>query len=158
MAAVADRAGVAAGTAYVHYGSKDELVIATYVELKRALGYAGASAVDVDAPPAERFRSLWRGIYRHLADDPDRSRFLIQVEASLYAADAHAAAMDEPDDPLLGAASAEDMQAQLADLPDQVRYDLAIGPAVRLVARQDALDADALERIAQACWRAITSP
>ena len=33
MSAVAERAGVAAGTAYVHYASKDELIVATYVVL-----------------------------------------------------------------------------------------------------------------------------
>ena len=38
MAAIAKQAGVATGTAYVHYPSKDELLLAAYVELKADLG------------------------------------------------------------------------------------------------------------------------
>jgi len=45
MSAVATEAGVAAGTAYVHYRSKDELVIAAYLEVKRELGLVAARAV-----------------------------------------------------------------------------------------------------------------
>jgi AcrR family transcriptional regulator len=158
MAAVAERAGVAAGTAYVHYASKDELVIATYLEVKADLGSTGAAAIDPAARPRERFTALWHAIHDHLAADPDRARFLIQVEASPYAAEAHAAAMARDDDELLTAASDRDMRDALADLPSDVQYDLGIAPAVRMVARGDRLDAAALERTAVACWRALTRP
>jgi TetR/AcrR family transcriptional repressor of multidrug resistance operon len=157
MAAVAERAGVAAGTAYVHYASKDELVMAAYLEVKAELGSAGATAVDPAAEPRVRFVALWHAIYAHLDADPDRARFLIQVEASPYAAEAHAAAMARDDDELLAAASAPDMHAVLADLPSEVQYDLGIAPAVRIVARGDRPDRRTLERVAAACWRAITN-
>ncbi len=50
MGAVAAAAGVATGTAYVYYASKDELIVATYVETKRELGdSAVAHPVDGDA-------------------------------------------------------------------------------------------------------------
>ncbi len=81
MAAVAERAGVATGTAYVHYPSKDALVMAAYQEVKRALGEA-VSAIHLPTEPAERFRALWFGVYRHLAGDPVRARFLVQVDSS----------------------------------------------------------------------------
>ena len=44
MSAVASEAGVATGTAYVHYASKDELVHAAYLEAKRELGAAAVAA------------------------------------------------------------------------------------------------------------------
>lgn len=156
MAAVAERAGVAAGTAYVHYASKDELVIAVYLEVKAELGSAGAAAADPAAAPRDRFVALWHAIHAHLDADPDRARFLIQVEASPYAVEAHAAAMARNDE-LLATASDPDMQAVLADLPHEVRYDLGIAPAVRIVARGDRPDTRTLERVATACWRAITN-
>ena len=81
MAAVAERAGVAAGTIYVHYGSKDELILATHHEVKQELGRAAAATINPADPPAERFRLLWRSIYGHLAHDPDRARFLVQIES-----------------------------------------------------------------------------
>ena len=49
MSAVAKAAGVATGTAYVHYESKDELVIAAYLELKQQLGLIAAAAIGLVA-------------------------------------------------------------------------------------------------------------
>lgn len=158
MGAVADRAGVATGTAYVHYESKDELIVAAYREVKLELGRSAAAGIDPEYPPPERFRALWHGIHAHLAADPVRARFLVQIDASPYAAAAHAAVAGDPDDELMAAGAAPDLVALLVDLPLDVLYDLGIGPAVRLVASGLSLTGAELERAADACWRAITRP
>ena len=156
MSAVAAEAGVATGTAYVHYRSKDDLVIATYVEVKRDLGHAAVDQLDPQQPEAEQFRSLWRAIHDHLAADRDRARFLVQVEASPYAVQAHAASLDSLDDPLLGLIADSPLGRRLAPLPLTVLYDLGIGPAVRLAAAPTAVPTTDLDAIAAASWRAIT--
>ena len=158
MAAVAEQAGVATGTAYVHYRSKDELIIAAYREVKLELGRSAVTGIDPDAPAYERFATLWKGIHAHLAADPVRARFLVQIDASPYATEAHAAAAGDPDDELMAAASASDLAALLVDLPPDVLYDLGMGPVVRLVAAGVDLGDDELDRLAEACWRAITRP
>ena len=61
MAAVAKAAGVATGTAYVHYESKEELVYATYLEIKSDLATAVTELLDDDVAPAERYRQMWLG-------------------------------------------------------------------------------------------------
>jgi len=159
MSAVAQRAGVAAGTIYVHYASKDELVLAVYRDVKHGLGSAATAEVDPAASPRERFEAMWRNVVTHLADDPDRARFLIQVDSSPYAGTAHAEVLADADDPLLAAASAVDMAGVLTNLPPEVLYDLGFGPAVRLAAARaeaPALDDKGRERLVEACWRAIT--
>jgi AcrR family transcriptional regulator len=160
MAAVARRAGVAAGTIYVHYTGKDDLVLAVYREIKRDLGRAAVAGVDAAAPPRKRFGMMWRNVLAHLTADPDRARFLVQVDASPYAAVAHEAAMEDGDDPLLLAASAPDMVPLLTDLPLPVLYDLGFASAVRLVAAGDpgGVDLFAIESLVTACWRAVTRP
>lgn len=155
---VARRAGVAAGTIYVHYSSKDELVLAAYREVKRDLGAAAVAGLDLTASPRARFGQMWRQAHGHLASRPERARFLLQLEASPYALANHEAAAS-PDDPLLAAASAPDLVAELVDLPLVVLYELCFGPAVRLAAHQGEgieLDADGLARLEEACWRAVT--
>jgi AcrR family transcriptional regulator len=156
MSAVAAEAGVATGTAYVHYPSKDELVLAAYLELKRELGEAALGDVDPSAPVDERFRSIWLNLHAYLAADPDRARFLVQVDSSPYATTAHERAMEVIDDPLVTAAGVPDLAARLAPFPFLVLYDLGLGPAVRLAASDVTLPADDLVRLADACWRAIT--
>jgi len=156
MSAVAAEAGVATGTAYVHYASKDELVLAAYLEVKRELGAAAAAAIDHGRPPEERFLAMWRTVHAHLAKEPDCARFLVQVDGSPYAGVAHARSLETDDDPLLVEATRRDMAARLVPLPPEVLYDLGFGPAVRLAASGRRLATAERDAVAAACWRAIT--
>lgn len=155
MSAVAREAGVATGTAYVHYASKEELILATYVEVKQQLGQAAAASADEVGDPHERFADLWLGAYWYLAEDADRARFLLQVENSPYADVAHERAMDAGDDPLSRAVAAPDLAGRLADLPPLVLYDLGLGPAVRLAAGAHRMDESHLREVVECCWRAV---
>lgn len=158
MNAIAAEAEVATGTAYTHYGSKDELVLATYLETKAQLGEAATAGLDPAADPAERFRSIWLASYRHLASNPDHARFLLQVDSSPYRARAHAAAMAQDGDPILEQAADPAMTAQLLPLPLEVLYELGLAPPVRLAANGAKLSDADLEATADACWRAISQP
>ncbi len=156
MSALAERAGVAAGTAYVHYASKDELIIATYAEVKADLAVAAMSVVDPSGTLEEQFLQIWHNAYRHLAADPARARFIIQVEASPYADEAHRRAL-ERDDPFVAASQA--MRSHTVDLPLLVVWDLGFGPAIRLAANPEReLDEAQLDTLARACLRAVKRP
>lgn len=156
MAAIAAEADVATGTAYVHYASKDEVVLAAYLELKQEMGAAAVARVDRDAAAPERFVQLWLGLHRFLAADPDRARFLVQVDASPYAATAHRMAMAIEGDPIMVEAARADLAERLLPLPFEVLYDLGLGPALRLAAADRRLGRGSLVMVAQACWRAIS--
>lgn len=156
MSAVAARAGVATGTAYVHYPSKDALILAAYREAKVELGDAAVGRMDPNAPAPQRFEQLWLGAHEHLTAHPELARFLTQVENSPYARLHHDA--EDAADPLTDAARVPDMAAELLPLPLEVLFDLGLAPAIRLVARGVELGADDLRAVARACWRAISSP
>ena len=156
MSAVAELAGVAAGTAYVHYEDKDDLIISTYVEIKAELSAAAVAHLDSDAPVDEQFLGIWHDAYRHLQADPARARYLTQVEASPYADEAHRRAI-ERFDPL--SAAAAEMKAYTVDLPLLVVWDLGFGPAIRLAANPERdLDETELDTLARACLRAVKRP
>lgn len=158
MSAVAAEAGVATGTAYTHYSSKNELVLATYIETKAELAAAATADLDPGAGPADRFRGIWLATYRHLSANRDHALFLLQVDASPYRAAAHEAATGAEGDPLMAEAAAPDIAARLLPLPVEVLYELGLGPAVRLAASRTALDESELSEIAHACWRAVSRP
>ena len=155
MSAVAAEAGVATGTTYTHYSSKDALVLAAYLETKAELGAAAAAAVDPEAGPAERFRTIWLATYRHMAANKEHALFLLQVDASPYRSDAHAAALAAAGDPLLEQAAAPDVAALLLPLPLEVLYELGLAPAVRLAVSATELSDEELAAAADACWRAV---
>jgi AcrR family transcriptional regulator len=156
MSAVARAAGVATGTAYTYYSSKEELILAAYVETKAELARAAAAELDRDADPAERFRGAWLAVYRHLAASGDHAVFLLQVDCSPYKRAAHEAALAGGGDALLEAAADPDLLACLAPLPLEVIYELGLAPAVRLAADGRRLRQHELVAIADACWRAIS--
>ena len=157
MGAIARTAGVAAGTTYVHYASKDELVVAAFLEAKRELGLAATRDVDPSAPPHERFIAIWLALHAYLTANPEDARFLVQMERSPYLATAHDVALAVADDPLIAAARVADMAPLLVPLPDIVTWELGLGPAVRLAAAQVPLTGRQLIMTAEACWRAITT-
>lgn len=155
MSAVAKAAGVATGTAYVHYESKEELVFATYLEIKQEMGEAVVAEIDPNADVAERYRQMWLAIYRHLSEQPERARFLTQLEESPFYEAAHRMVV-ERGDKLMELAAREDFASILLPLPMDVVYVLTIGVAVRLVASGIKLGDDELEMVVAATRRAIT--
>jgi AcrR family transcriptional regulator len=157
MGAVARQAGVATGTAYTHYASKDELVLAVYRETKAQLAEAALAGLDPGAEPAARFRRIWLTAYRHLQASPDHARFLLQVEHSPYRDAAHQAAI-AGGDPLAEQATGPELGGWLLPMPLEVLYELGLSPAVRLAAAGIRLTGEQLDQIADACWRAISRP
>lgn len=156
MSAIARAAGVATGTAYVHYESKDELVFATYLEIKRDLSAAVLGDYDAAADPRDRYAHIMSATHRHLAEEPARARFLTQLEESPYYAEAHERLLAEGD-PLVDAAQAPDIAGLLAPLPQAVIYALSLGVVVRLIASGQELSAGQLDEVVDATWRAIAS-
>jgi AcrR family transcriptional regulator len=157
MSAVAAEAGVATGTTYTHYASKDELVLAAYLETKAELAAAATAELEPSAGPAERFRGIWLATYRHLAANREHALFLLQVDSSPYRTDAHEAALAAAGDPLLEQAAMPDIAARLLPLPPEVLYELGLAPAVRLAVGGEELSDEQLATVADACWRAVSS-
>jgi AcrR family transcriptional regulator len=158
MSAVAAEAGVATGTAYTHYSSKDELVLAAYVETKAELSAASTADLGDGGDAAERFRAIWLAAYRHLAANQEHALFLLQVDCSPYRGAAHEAASAGQEDGLLREAASSGIAERLLPLPLEVVYELGLGPAVRLAATGQQLTPAELRTVADACWRAISRP
>jgi len=157
MGAVAKEAEVATGTAYVHYESKDELVYATYLEIKAGLGAAVLAELDTAASPFDQWDHLLKTAYDFLSEEPERARFLSQLEESPYYEEAHARLV-AAGDPLGEAAQSEGFASLLVDLPNQVIYALSLGVAVRLIAGGIKLKGEELDALVIATWRAVTRP
>ncbi|MDZ4760321.1 MAG: TetR/AcrR family transcriptional regulator [Alphaproteobacteria bacterium] len=74
-AALALEAGVAEGTLYRHFDSKDDLLIAAYRQIKQEVFLNAAAGVDISLPPPERLERAWKAIYLAYRADPDAFAF-----------------------------------------------------------------------------------
>lgn len=157
MGAVATAAGVATGTAYVHYESKEELVYATYLELKGELSASVLDGLDEASEPFAKWSHILTAACEHLAEEPERARFLSQLEESPYYEEAHARLM-ATGDPLVEAAASEEFTDLIVPLPAEVISALSFGVAVRLVASGVRLKPEEVQMLVAATWRAVTKP
>ena len=73
---IAARAGVAAGTIYLHFPSKEAVVNAVYRESKLEMQRFLADAMASAGTPREGFHGLWRGLFDFSRKHPEAFRFL----------------------------------------------------------------------------------
>jgi len=73
---LAGAAGIAAGSIYRHFASKEQLVNELYRSCKQLLAAALAAAVPPAAPYRTQFHLLWRALYRFAIEQPRAFAFL----------------------------------------------------------------------------------
>ncbi len=154
MSAVAKAAGVATGTAYVHYESKDELVIAAYLEIKSELADAVLAEHDPGADVIQQYRQAFKTTYAHMIEVPERARFLAQIEGSPYRDEAHSKYLAQGD--RLVAMLVPLLEERLVPLPPEVIWAMSLGLAIHLASSSIDLDDSELDTLVDATWRAIT--
>ncbi len=161
MAAVADRADVAAGTIYRYFESKDALIVETYRFLENALNEAITEGYPEKGTVRERYLHVGRALVRYLVNSPREFRFLEQFRNSPYGASRRREILLGKADTNLVLDLFEEGRREgvVKDLPVPVLLALAFGPlmqtcrdaALGLVTLDSRLLADAVE----ACWDAV---
>jgi AcrR family transcriptional regulator len=142
MSAVAREAGVAAGTLYLYFPSKEAMINALYLEVlahrHRSMVADAEGARGEGAIGRAGLWAFWHGLARWHLDHPDGSSFLLQCKASTILTDETREAERRMD--AEGLANFEQAVAggRLRDLPLQVFWALVAGPIFLLSQMRDA--------------------
>ncbi|HQN26674.1 MAG TPA: TetR/AcrR family transcriptional regulator [Syntrophales bacterium] len=162
MAEIAAKAGVAAGTIYRYFPSRDRLLAEIYQELEDRIGRMVREGDAVGRPVRERFLGLHRAVFTYFIAHPLHFRYMEQYFNSPYGITLHR-------DRLLGRSGNADILMDLFDqgirqevlkaLPRAALFSLATGPMMFLIRDHTlgfiTLDDALIEQTAQACWDAI---
>lgn len=161
MALVAERAGVAAGTIYRFFDSKDALIKAIYAALEERILAEMTVDYPLGRPVRERFLHIGRKLVHYFIASPMQFRFLEQYHNSPYGvASRREKVFGERDKNMIAGLLDEARdQGTIKDLPLPVLFALTFGPLVDVcrdhILEFIVLDEALIGRTVEACWDAI---
>ena len=142
MSAVAREAGVAAGTLYLYFPSKEAMINALYLDVledrDRSMRPRTDQPADESAPARDGLWSFWHGLARWHLDRPEASNFAQQCKASgILTEETREVERRRHAD---GLASFEQAVAAgwLRDMSLHVFWALSVGPITQLAQMSDA--------------------
>ena len=161
MALIAERAGVAAGTIYRFFDSKDTLIKGIYASLEKQI----LAAVTLDYPAGHpvrvRFLHTGRQLVRFFIGSPLQFRFLEQYQNSPYGVASRRDKVFGRKDSNIIVELFEEAAEQkiIKDLPLPILFALTFGPLVDIcrdhILKFITLDDGLIERTVEACWDAV---
>ena len=162
MALIAKQAGVAAGTIYLYFESKDELILALHRDLEVRItemiqeGYPAAASIR------EKFLYMNRKVLKYFMENPFHFRFMEQFFNSPYGMSHRKERLLEKSDRnrmMIDIFEQGTRQEILKALPMPALFALAFGPLPSLLRDHIFgfihLDEEMIEEVTQACWDAI---
>lgn len=81
---IAGEAGVSPATLYVYYKNKEDLIVSTYLEIKRDMGAVALQSVDEKDPVRDILHQVWRNIFSYVSANREEFRFTEQFANSPY--------------------------------------------------------------------------
>lgn len=84
VAKIAKEAGVSQSTLYIYHENKEQLLVATYMEIKREMASVLGGPFDDSAPVREVLRKVWLALLNYAFDSPSRYRYAEQFSNSPY--------------------------------------------------------------------------
>jgi len=165
MSLIAKKAGVAAGTIYRYFESKDVLINELFHEIEGKMSEVLLEGYPIDKPVRDKFFHIFVGSCRYFLTNPIHFRYMEQYVNSPYG-------ISERRDKFLGKdinhhghetlrEIFEDGISQhiLKDVPVMVLFPLSIGPLLYLIRDHTlgfiALEEPLIQQIAEACWDSI---
>jgi AcrR family transcriptional regulator len=162
MSAIAREAGVAVGTSYVYFESKEALINALYLELITDRYRAPAEAVDPSVPAREQLWQAWSRSARWHLENRDASNFIQQCEASAILTEETRARQLELQAVAMGNFVAGVGRGMIREMPVQVFHALFTGPILILAEMQSRNETeigdDLLALTFEAIRRAVLPP
>jgi AcrR family transcriptional regulator len=80
MSQIAKKAGIAVGTFYHHFKSKEEIINEIYISIKKNFGFILEKSKEKELGYKEEFEDVWLGVYNFFVNNPVQFKFLQQID------------------------------------------------------------------------------
>lgn len=81
---IAKEAGISPATIYVYYKNKEDLLVSTYVEIKKNIGRAIHEDFDETLPIRDILKQVWFRMFDYISHHPDYFQYTEQFANSPY--------------------------------------------------------------------------
>lgn len=81
---IAKEAKVSPATLYIYFDNKEDLLVSTYIEIKKNFSSAILKDFDADQPIRDILRSVWLSMYKYISNNSEHFRFTEQFANSPY--------------------------------------------------------------------------
>ena len=82
---IAKKANVSPATIYIYYKNKEDLLVSTYIDIKKKLGEAAQKNFDESLPIRDIFRNVWFNLFDYIVKNTEYFQFTEQFSNSPYA-------------------------------------------------------------------------
>lgn len=159
MSAVAREAGVAAGTLYLYFPSKEAMINALYLHLledrDRSMRPDTAVPTDATASARDGLWSFWHGLARWHLDRPDASNFVQQCKSSgILTEETREVERRKHAEGLVSFEQAV-AAGHLREMSLHVFWALAVGPITQLTQMSDAREIEVTDAVLQASFDGV---
>jgi len=160
MSMVADRAGVAAGTIYRYFESKDVLITAVYADLEERVHQQAQVGYPEQGDVRDKFLHLARVLVTHWTASPVEFRFMEQFHNSPYGVALRRGKLLSKVKDFCSSIFQEGLdQGLVKDLPLPMLFSLAFGPLIYICRDHNLgffeLDESKLQQAIDGCWNAV---
>ncbi len=80
MSKIAHDAGVSAGTIYLYFQNKEDLINKLYIELKLKFANRALQNFNPESPVKKGFEIIWRNILNYKLNEPEEASFIEQCD------------------------------------------------------------------------------
>lgn len=81
---IAKEAGVSPATLYIYFKNKEDLIVSTYLEIKRDMSQTLFADIDDSQPVRDLLQQVWMELFTYVADNRDEFRFAEQFANSPF--------------------------------------------------------------------------
>jgi AcrR family transcriptional regulator len=102
---IAKEAGVSPATIYVYYKSKEDLLISTYIEIKKNMGQAVLKKFDGTLPIRDTLMQVWMDLFDYVSAHPAYFHYTEQFAHSPYIEQVNKSEVEKYFEPVIHVAS-----------------------------------------------------
>ena len=129
---IAGEANVSPATIYIYYKNKEDLLVSTYIDIKRELSWAILEGFEDSLPIRDILRDFWLKAFEFISKNPENFQYTEQFASSPYSELVNQAEVEKYFDPMIKIIKKGIAQKIIKEVPLDVIQIFIFNPVMNL--------------------------